>query len=222
MHRPIVVELAGPAGAGKSTVWWLLTTRARAEHASVWNLPRSLLVASALRTLPAMTAVVCRSGALPWEDLKQMIRLDALLSHLRRLRSAPHALILMDEGAVLGMSWLRVLGPACFRDGGMNEWWDRTLDAWAPVLDGIVLLDAPDPVLVHRIRTRAKPHPYKNRPEAEINEFSAAYREAFTWVIAGLTARGNPRVVTVESNGAAPLEIAERVLTTFEDAVHAR
>jgi len=222
VRRPIVVELAGPAGAGKSTVWWLLTTRARVVHASVWNLPLPLLVASALRMLPAMAAVVRRSRRLPWEELKQMIRLDALRGHLRRLPAAPDNLILMDEGAVLAMSWLRVLGPACFRDGRMDDWWHNTLDAWAPMLDGIVLLDAPDAVLVQRIRTRAKSHPYKNRPEAEINQFSAAYRGAFSWVIAGLTARGDARVVTMESNGSEPVEIAERVLAAFEDAVHAR
>jgi len=222
VRRPIVVELAGPAGAGKSTVWRVLTTRARLVHASVWDLPRPLLVASALRMLPAMTAVVRRSRALPWEHLKQMVRLDALRSYLHRLRSAQHDLILMDEGAVLGMSWLRVLGPACFRDGRMDGWWHRTLDAWAPLLDGIVLLDAPDAVLVHRIRTRAQRHPFKNRPESEINQFSASYREAFTWVIAGLTARGGAQVVTMESNGAGPTDIAERVLTAFEGTVHAR
>ncbi len=221
MPRPIVVELAGPAGAGKSTVWRLLTARTRVVHASVWNLPRRLLVASALRMLPAMTSVVLRSGTLPWEELKQMIRLDALRRYLHRLRSAHHDLILMDEGPILAMSWLRVLGPACFRDGRMDRWWNRTLDVWAPVLDGIVLLDAPDSVLVHRIRTRAKLHEYKHRPESEINEFSAAYRAAFTWVIAGLTARGSARVLTTESDGAGPVDVAERVLTAFEGAVHA-
>jgi AAA domain len=220
--RPVVVELAGPAGSGKSTVWMLLSARPGIGHASCWNLPRPLLVVSALRTLPVMAAVVRRSRAFPWEHLKQLIRLDALARYLRRLRSADDDVILMDEGAVLAMSWLRVLGPECFRDGQMDDWWRSTFDAWAPVLDGVVVLDAPDRMLVQRMRARAKRHPYQHRPEAEINAFSAAYREAIDWVIASLTARADTRVIALETNGAGPVHVAERVLAGLEELVHAR
>ncbi len=221
-RRPVVVELAGPAGSGKSTLWQLLTARPRVVGAKLWELPRSLLAASALRTLPAMVAVVRRAGTLPWEDLKQVIRLDALRRSLRALRSTDCELILVDEGVVFALSFLRVLGSTGFRDGRLDDWWRRTLDAWAPLLDGVVLLDAPDPLLVHRIRTRAKPHLYKDRSELEINEFSAAYRDAFEWVLAGLTARSGLRVVPIQGNGAGPAAVAERLLAAFEEILHAR
>jgi thymidylate kinase len=220
--QPLVVELVGPAGSGKSTLWQLLTGRRRVVGAKLWDLPRPLLAESALRTLPAMVAVVRRSGTLPWEDLKQVIRLDALGRSLRALRSADHELILVDEGVVFALSFLRVLGSACFRDSRLDLWWQRTLDAWAPLLDGVILLDAPDRLLVHRIRTRAKPHLYKHRSESEINQFSAAYRNAFNWVLAGLTARSGLRVVPIHSNGADPTAVAEQVLAAFDQVAHAR
>jgi hypothetical protein len=222
VRQPRVVELVGPAGAGKSTVLHLITTRASLVHASVWDLPRPLLIASAIRTLPTMIAVVARSGALPWEELKQIIRLDALRHHLDRLRCTNDQGIVMDEGPVLGMAWLRVLGPSCFCDGRMDRWWERTLNAWAPMLDGIVLLDAPDPVLVHRIRTRSKSHEYRDRPDEELIQFLAAYRRALGWVSGGMNARAGTLVIPIDSDSAEPVEIADRVLATLEDTVHAR
>jgi hypothetical protein len=40
-------------------------------------------------------------------------------------------------------------------------------------------------------------------------------------VLAGLTARGGPKVVTLESNGAPPEDLAERVLAACLETVDA-
>src|SRR5437588_157898 len=49
--RPLLVELVGPAGVGKSALAERLTARSGVVRASVWNLPRSLLLESAARRL---------------------------------------------------------------------------------------------------------------------------------------------------------------------------
>jgi hypothetical protein len=228
--RPrFVVEVAGPAGAGKSTVSRLLTERSQAVAASIWGLPRPLYAASAVRMLPAIGALVGAARWLPWEETEQLIRLDALdvfldrFDHLRE-PARSRSVVVLDEGPVFAFAWFRVLGHPCFRDGRRDAWWRRTLTHWAARLDAIVVLDGADPLLVERLRSRAKPHPLKQSSDQELYEFAAAYRGAFDWVIAGMTAGGGsrlPKVIALESNGAPPAELAERVLAACQETVHA-
>jgi len=220
-RRAFVVEMAGPAGSGKSTVSRVLTARPRVVGASVWNLPRPLYAAGAVRTLPAIGALIGAARGLPREEAAQLIRLDALDLFLRRLPEHGRSVVVLDEGPVFAFAWLRVLGHPCFRDARQDVWWDRTLTHWAARLDGIVLLDGADPLLVDRLRSRAKSHPLKDSSDEALYEFAAAYRREFAWVIAELTARGGPKVVALESNGAPPEELAERVLAACQETVHA-
>jgi len=217
--RPLVIEVVGPAGSGKSTVARLLTARAGVARAGVWGLPRPLLTASVLRTLPATATLLRRSRALPLEEMMMLVRLDALAQFLRRKVNGD--LIVLDEGPVFGLSWLRVAGHRCISDGRFDGWWRHALDHWADVLHAIVMLDAPDPLLARRIYARTQPHRYKGRPEPEFYEFSAVFRSAFDWVLAGLAARGGPRVVTLASDGVTPGELAHRICAALEEPTHA-
>jgi len=222
VRRPVVIELAGPAGAGKTTVWERLTARPQVVGGSVWHLPRRLYAEAAARTLPAIGSLAGAIHWLPREETKQLIRLEALDLFLRRLPEAERRVVLLDEGPVFAFAWFRVLGHPCFRNGRRDAWWRRALAHWAARLDVIVLLDASDRLLVHRLRSREKPHPLKGSSGRDISAFTAAYRRAFEWVIAGLTARGGPRVVSLASDGAPPEELVERVLAACEETVHAQ
>jgi len=217
-----VVEVAGPAGSGKSTVSRLLTERAQVVTTSIWGLPRPLYAASAVRALPAIGALIGAARWLPWEETEQLIRLDALDQFLRRVPEGDRSVVVLDEGPVFAFAWFRVLGHPCFRDGRRDTWWRGVLAHWAARLDVIVLLDGADPLLVDRLRSRDKEHPLKESSDKELHEFAAAYRSAYAWVIAGLTAGERaPKVISLESNGAPPEELADRVLAACQDTVHA-
>src|SRR5437588_148217 len=61
--RPLLVELVGPAGVGKSALAERLTARSGVVRASVWNLPRWLLLESAARShRPVVASDVCCLG----------------------------------------------------------------------------------------------------------------------------------------------------------------
>src|SRR5712691_9626058 len=141
--RPIVVELVGPAGVGKSAIAERLLARHDVVRASVWNLPQLLRL-----------CVVTRS--LPREELKQIVRLNALRLFVRR-RVAGARVVVLDEGPVFALSWLRVFGHPRLQNGRAEPWWRATYAVWAVLLDRLVLLDAPEPVLTSRIRGRDKP-----------------------------------------------------------------
>ena len=140
--RPLVVELVGPAGAGKSALAECLVERGDVRRASVWNLPRLLLCESALRSLPVLLRLCVAARGLPRAELQQIVRLNALRLFVKR-RVGDARVVALDEGPVFALSWLRVFGHPRIQNGPLAPWWRRTLADWASMLDHVVLLDAP-------------------------------------------------------------------------------
>src|SRR5207253_6249812 len=104
--RPLIVELVGPAGVGKSALAERLRARPDVVRASVWNLPAALLIESAVRSLPLLLRLCVVTRALPREELKQIVRLNALRLFIGRrvagagvvVRSEEHTSELQSRG----------------------------------------------------------------------------------------------------------------------------
>ena len=193
--RAVIVELVGPAGAGK-------TTLARGVSAvdstvrsglSLWGLPRRRLLRSAMTLLPTILAAGLNRSRLRAGEIAQMIRLDALRQVVED-ESSRHRVIILDEGPVFALSWLDLFFarngdhvPAAWRRGVIAD--------WAKLLDVVVFIDATDITLANRIRTRDKPHMVKDLSDAEIFGFAAGFRRAFEQAIAELAHAGGGHVV---------------------------
>jgi O-antigen/teichoic acid export membrane protein/thymidylate kinase len=214
--RPVVVELAGPAGVGKSAVADALRTRSDAVRVSIWGLPPQLLLGSGVALLPLFLRLYLETRAVRWEEMTQMIRLGALRRFMARAASKSSRLIVLDEGPVFALSWLRVFGTErLLRSAAYDRWVRRTLIAWAPVLDIVALLDAPDPILTQRIRSRAKPHMVKHQNDQQIAAFAARFRVAFAWTLAAVTRLNGTRRISVPADRESPDAIADQVLRTI-------
>jgi thymidylate kinase len=129
-------------------------------------------------------------------------------------------LVVLDEGPVFALAWLRLFGHQRRRGDALAPWRKQLLEEWAAVLNLVVLVNAPEAVLLERIRARDKPHRVKHRTAEEIGAFLAAYRGAFDEVIAALTAQHGVQVVTLDSDGAAIDRTAQRLLELLEEQVH--
>lgn len=216
--RAVIVELVGPAGAGKTT----LAKGVSATDASVrsgislWGLPRADLVKSAIALVPTILRAAFAGGTtrLRVGEMAQMIRLGALRRAVRR-EAAKHRVILLDEGPVFALSWLDVF----FKRNGDRVpagWRRRVVADWSLLLDVVVFIDASDVTLAERIRTREKPHIVKHLPDAEIHGFAAGFRKAFDRVIADL-ARAGHLVVDALNTDRAPVEQnATRLMATLQ------
>lgn len=215
--RPLIVELVGPAGAGKSAVAERLVGTGSVVRASVWNLPRALILESIVRSLPLFARLCVATRSVPGAEMKQIARLAALGLLVRR--RARHArLVVLDEGPVFALSWLRVFGHARLQHGPLEPWWRRTLAAWAATLDCLVMLDAPESVLISRLRARAKPNDvFREMSDAAVRDLVARYRAAFDRVIGALTARGGPRLLELGTAEASLYRLGEAVLTLVGD-----
>jgi O-antigen/teichoic acid export membrane protein len=216
----VLVELVGPAGAGKSLLADRLRARGEVVRASVWNLPRALIFESALRSLPVLLRMCIETRTVPRAELEQIVRLNALRLFVNR-RVGHARVVVLDEGPVFALSWLRVFGHPRIQNGRLEPWWRRTLQDWARILDRVVLLDAPEPVLVSRIRGRQKPHDiFREMTDAQILDLIARYRTAFDGLLGALTTGGRPRpeVLTLAAADGSTERLGDAVLAPLESA----
>lgn len=212
-HRAIVAELVGPAGVGKTTLARELARDGDGAppSVSVWRLPWWLLLRSAAALLPAAFLRSSPGRPFSWRELKQLIRLHALFGLVGRLSSRRYRLLLLDEGPVFVLSWLRI---RCNRDLDSSRFaalWRAAVTQWLPVLDATVLLDAPDAVLAERIRTRDREHALQRGTDQEVRSFVTRYRVAIAEALRVLAGSTSTRHFTIRTGGELPVQSAERV-----------
>jgi len=206
---PLVVELAGIAGAGKSTIAHAL---ARLDP-EIRARPR-VSGPSYLASVPAM---VPRAVSLHWpfrgllaKETKRALRLHALHRLVHRMRG--RGAVVFDEGPVYMLARTLALGGRGVATPGFERWWRTTVAEWATVLDVVVWLEAPDDVLAARIHTRPQPHPLRGADDPAMHGFLGSYRAAFDRVLAELRVRRGPQLWTFPTDRASPEETARALL----------
>ena len=221
-HRPLVVELAGPAGAGKSTLAHALAALATdGRQLAVWGLPRMALLAGAARVVPAALSAARSGRPLSSGELAQMVRIDALRRIVDRACGTTGDVVVLDEGPVFGLSWFEVFHRRN-GDPGWAGWRRRAVRAWARRLDAVVYVDAEDAVLASRIRTRAKAHPVKDADDPVITDFTRCFRNAFARVLDELKDAGRVPVLRLRDHTSDPARAAVRLRAALEDLRHGR
>jgi broad-specificity NMP kinase len=217
--RPRLIELAGPAGVGKSTLSRTLRGRWQAEQGTIWGLPAMALLGSGIRLGPMLLSMCLNARSPLWDESRHIVRLRTL--H-RRLGQGDRTsdMLICDEGPVFALAWLRGFGHPSLRRGESDAWWRASLAQWSQTLDAVVVLDAPDSLLAQRIRTRPEWHEVKQASDREISVWMERFRRALEWVLAGLTVQGGPVVVRIATDGEDPEWIAERLLAGLRPNTH--
>jgi len=129
--------------------------------------------------------------------------------------------VVLDEGPVFALSWLRVFGHPRLQNGRAEPWWLATYGVWAALLDRVVLLDAPEPVLTSRIRGRHKPADvFRQMTDGEIRDLVARYRVSFERVLDGLARAGGPPPVTLATTATTPVRLGDAVLELLAERSH--
>jgi len=210
-RTPFLVELAGPAGVGKTTLSRVLVGRGGTVQSAIWGLPVPSLLGNGVRLLPSLLENCRQSGALLWDESRHMVRLATLYRALTGARHPAARVVVFDEGPVFALTWLRGFGHEVMRSKASERWWQTTLSQWAALMDAIVVVEANDALLARRIRTRARAHEVKEFSDPEIVAWMARFRAALDWVVAGLAAEGSPAVFRVNTEREPPESLADRI-----------
>jgi predicted ATPase len=210
-RTPFLIELAGPAGVGKTTLSRALLGRGGTAKGAIWGLPVFSLLGNGLRLLPSLLENCRQSGSLLWEESRYMVRLATLHRALTGARPPAARVVVFDEGPIFALAWLRGFGHEVMRSKALEDWWRTTLRDWADLMDAVVVVEANDALLARRIRTRAHAHEVKQFSDPEIVAWMARFRAALSWVLAGLAAEGGPAVLRVTTDREPPEILAERV-----------
>ena len=209
------IELVGVAASGKTTLLRALAGRSNRVVdglAFPTHLHVRLGVGHALRLLPAWLG--SRDRWLTEKELRSMNYVAGWRLAVER-RQPGDGVVVFDHGPLFRLARLRAHGPRVVASRSFQRWSGRAVRAWAPLLDAVVWLDAPDELLVARIDGRAEPHRMQGGPAQDTRRFLASYREVYAALLRELEAAGGPHPLRIDTSREAPGAIAEHLIESF-------
>lgn len=220
MTPSLIVELVGPAGAGKTMLSRALSQRAeKALIGAELELRKLEHIPTFVSNVPFLLPVLLRrcppSRWFTWNEIKAMVYLRGWPRVLRQQASNNGTVVLLDHGPVFKLATLLEFGPERLKSDGYRTWWKTMFRQWASVLDMVIWLDAADADLVERINTRSQRHAVKGKSEREASNFLARYRTSYAQILAHLTTYGQPTVLQFDTSRESVEQIADELLVTL-------
>jgi shikimate kinase len=221
MERPpLVVELVGPAGAGKTTLAQALKQRSKRiligtapQIRRVGHIP--FFARNSLLLVPTLFHLHYKNNGrwLTPREIAWMVILKGWHRVLGRQASKNGTIVVLDHGPVAMLASLRFFGPENLKSQSAKKWWDSTYKQWADTLDMVIWLDTSDATLVERIRARDVWHRVKVKSDSEAFEFLARWRPVYEQVISELTVDSHgPKVFHLDTGQESLDETVSRVL----------
>lgn len=216
---PLLIEIVGPAGGGKTALLRALAGDPRIRAGLRIHRGRHFLemLRHSAALLPTAFGLLRHRPSSVQNGLLHFVRLRTLPSVVMlAMADEPARTILLDEGPVFSLGRLSVFQDADRGSGAMQRQWRAELDRWATLLDAVILVDAADAVLRKRIRERPKEHQIKDGSDAEMAGFLGRYRQAYREILSAMTARGKVRVVELDTTHTSAGAAASRVIAELE------
>jgi len=192
-----IVEVVGPAGAGKSTLSRVLSQRDErilvCDPPFVWSVLNFPFFTWHILQLAPMLIRLSRNHGrkITRREIAWMATLNGWPQVLRRKASNKEKVIFLDQGPVFLLTLLYNFGPKSLQSSLAEKWWTAMYKQWAATLDMIIWVDTSDEILIDRIRSREQSHIMKDENTPQVVEFLAGYRAAYDQTIAKLTGQTN-------------------------------
>ena len=205
------VEIVGVAGSGKTT----LTRALRSDHGC--HVADSLhtklpghwpYVAHGLPRVVVFFAASMRDRpALSWDELKFVLYVAEWDRFLRAEDRDRQGVVVLDQGPMFALACLLWGRKPVTRHASFEAWLRRMAEHWSRELDAIVVLDAPDAVLLERIDAREQRHDAKGVPSHQGLELLGRHREAYGRVFELVESYGRTRVLRFDTATMPPARI---------------
>jgi shikimate kinase len=222
--RPLrMVELVGPAGAGKTTL-----SRALSQYSpkivvgADIELRKKEQIPAFVRNAPFLVPVLLRrcqsSRPFTWDEIKAMVYLKGWHRVFRQQVINSGSLVVLDHGPVFKLATLQAFGPERLRTQAVQTWWNDMVKQWALTLDMVIWLDAPDAILEQRINARSQRHLVKGKSEPEVVQFLARYRASYEQTLTKLRSDEGPALLKFDTSQTSMEEITQKVLAACDIA----
>lgn len=218
---PLLVEISGVAGAGKSTVTSALekeTPRYKKAEFIRTRSPAHLIqvVRSLPRLLPVLAAGVVRKRRFGWADVKLMVYITQWRRFLGSRPEYADRVVLLDQGPIYALIRLKAKGLAAASTGQFRRWWSEMLSHWAEEIAVIVYLDAPDDILLSRINERPQSHVVKGDSTDGGAEFVRRYRSLFEEVLSHIEQTQDAEIWRFETSRTPVEQIVGEIRSALE------
>lgn len=220
----LIMELVGPAGAGKTTLSRVLTHgNTMIQIGSDIELRKTKYIPVILRNTISLLPIFLRqlryTRWFTWDEIKALVYLTGWPGVLRQEAADGATAILLDHGPVFKLATLNEFGPENLKTDGFEIWWNSMFKQWASTLDMVIWLDAPDPVLEQRINSRDQRHSVKGKTESEVVHFLARYRTSYEEILAKLKTAGGPRLLQFDTSRTSIEQVADEILSGINVSV---
>jgi len=188
-----VVEIVGPAGAGKTTLYQALNCHPKSVRLGNFPDVRKMtdapfFVANGIQLIPSLLGLYRPdSRQLTRREFAWMTILNGWPAILCKELRNDNQTIILDQGPVYLLAEMRLFGPEYLRQKAAERLWQDLYGRWGATLDMVVWLDAADDILLDRIQTRQQEHVVKAEPAPVICEFLDRYRTEYEFILSILT-----------------------------------
>jgi shikimate kinase len=216
----LIMELVGPAGAGKTALSRTLRSRSTAiQIGSEIELQKlkyaPVFLHNFISLLPIFLRQLRRGQSFTWDEIKYLVYLKGWSKVLRQEAGTGDSAILLDHGPVFKLATLHEFGPEKLNAGGSEKWWSDMLKLWASTLDIVIWLDAPDSILQKRINSRDQRHLVKGKTEPEVVHFLARYRASYEQTLAQLRTYEGPLLLQFDTSQTSIEQVADEILSVI-------
>jgi broad-specificity NMP kinase len=214
VETPRIVELVGLAGVGKTTLSHMLRQRSErirvAADLALRNRRHVPIFAGYFPfLLPRMIRGRASSRGFTWDEMKAMVYLKMWPRLLRTEAAQNNEVILLDHGPIFKLATLNAFGPERLKREGFESWWHSALAQCASTLDMVVLLQAPNEILIERINARHQRHAVKGKSALDAHEFLMRYQDSFDEILLRLKMLGGPTPLVFDSSQASVEQIVD-------------
>lgn len=212
--KPLLIEVMGPAGAGKTSL-----IDAISDHNKGFVLSprpgfcrRAVAFAQVLLSNPGLLSKV---RGMSRDDFRAMVYLRAW--HAMYSNHNHREITAFDHGPLYRIAKLREFCSQLSGSAQFQRWLTRWTNRWLETLDMIILLDAPNDILMERIVARGEFRVVMTVSPSEAARRLDSFRHAFEQVLEpSRNVERSPSILRFDTSAVSRADLIQKVLCSIE------